>query len=223
MLSYSLDNDSLACIDASNASKGNKRALTALQNNVSGLCFSNPNNLEKLLKGIQIEHIRIDFKNYTNDFPAKWKGFIKGRNATGAFHGLTKNKTPDFMNTIFAKGSTAKEQIDSAFQQGIKNPTNIQFHFEIGSNYFLEIAKIKAFRILWESKKGDPPFIFATTTLANKEEKFAYNNILRTTTECMSSIFGGANAIMINSYNHTFEMVLDGSVHSFPPVCSPIG
>ena len=39
-------------IDASNASEGNKRALTALQNNVSGLCFSNPNNLEKLLEGI---------------------------------------------------------------------------------------------------------------------------------------------------------------------------
>lgn len=193
-------------IDASNASKGNKRALTALQNNVSGLCFSNPNNLEKLLEGIQIEHIRIDFKNYSNDFPAKWKDFTKGRNATGAFHGLTENKTPHFLNTIFAKGSTAKEQIDSAFQQGIENPKNIQFHFEIGSNYFLEIAKMKAFRILWESKKGESPFIFATTTLANKEKDFKYNNILRTTTECMSAIFGGANAIMINSYNHTFEI-----------------
>ena len=46
-------------IDASNATKGNKRALTALQNDVSGLCFSNPNNLEKLLDGIQIEHIKL--------------------------------------------------------------------------------------------------------------------------------------------------------------------
>ena len=70
----------------------------------------------------------------------------------------------------------------------------------------MEIAKLKAFRILWGNKKGKSPFIFATTTLANKEEEFAYNNILRTTTECMSSVFGGANAIMINSYNHTFEM-----------------
>lgn len=198
-------------IDASKANEANKRALTALQNNVSGLCFSNPTNLEKLLEGIQIEHIRIDFKNYTDDFPEVWNNFIKGRNVTGAFHGLTKNKTPDYMNTIFAKGDTAKAQIDSAFQQGLGNPKNIQFHFEIGSNYFLEIAKIKAFRILWESKKGESPFIFATTTLTNKEEKFPYNNILRTTTECMSSIFGGANAIMINSYNHTFEMPTDFS------------
>jgi methylmalonyl-CoA mutase len=68
------------------------------------------------------------------------------------------------------------------------------------------VAKLKAFRILWKSKKGKSPFIFATTTLANKEEEFAYNNILRTTTECMSAIFGGANAIMVNSYNHSFEI-----------------
>ena len=193
-------------IDASHASEGNKRALNALQNDVSGLCFSDPNNLEELLEGIQIEHIRIDFKNYTDDFPLQWKEFIKERKVTGAFHGLTKSKTSDFLNTIFAKGNTAKEQINSAFRQGLENPESIQFHFEIGSNYFLELAKLKAFRILWESKKGKSPFIFATTTLANKEEEFAYNNILRTTTECMSSIFGGANAIMINSYNHTFEI-----------------
>jgi len=193
-------------IDASNAGEGNKRALTALQNDVSGLCFSNPNNLEKLLDGVQIEHIRIDFKDYTDDFPVKWGEFIKGKKVTGAFHGSTKSNTPDFLNTIFPKGNTAKEQIDSAFQQGLTSYEDIQFHFEIGSNYFLELAKLKAFRILWESKKGKSPFIFATTTLANKEEEFAYNNILRTTTECMSAIFGGANAIMVNSYNHSFEM-----------------
>ena len=192
-------------IDASNANEGNRRALTSLQNDVSGLCFSNPNNLERLLEGIQIEYIRINFKNYTNDFPLQWKKFIKGRKVTGAFHGLTKSKTHGFLNTIFAKGDTAKEQIDSAFQQGLENPEDIQFHFEIGNNYFLELAKLKAFRILWENKKGKSPFIFATTTLANKEEEFAYNNILRTTTECMSAIFGGANAIMANSYNHSFE------------------
>ena len=69
----------------------------------------------------------------------------------------------------------------------------------------MEIAKLKAFRILWESKTGSTPFIFTNTTLQNKEENSPYNNILRTTTECMSAIFGGANAIMVNSYNQSFE------------------
>ena len=192
-------------IDATDAKTANQRALNALKNDASGLCFSNPNNLEILLNGISIEYIRIDFTNYSPDFPEKWKNYTNGKTIHGAFHGITESAIPNFNNTILAKGKTAKEQIESAYQQGLENTTNIQFHFEIGGNYFLEIAKLKAFRILWKSKTGQDAFVFASTTKDNKKEEFAYNNILRTTTECMSAIFGGANAIMINSYNHTFE------------------
>ncbi|MDA9808396.1 methylmalonyl-CoA mutase [Flavobacteriales bacterium] len=86
-----------------------------------------------------------------------------------------------------------------------------QFHFEIGSSYFLEIAKIKAFRIIWEQTTRSVPFIFCSSSLKNKEDEFPYNNILRSTTECMSAIFGGADAIMINSYNQSFENSTDFS------------
>jgi len=197
------DWESYQLIDASNPKEGNKRALAALQNDISGLCFSNPSDLATLLKGIEIEHIRIDFKNYTDDFPTQWEEFTKEKKVKGAFHGIENS---NLLSTIFVKGDTIKEEIASAFKQGIDKKGNIQFHFEVGSNYFMELAKLKAFRILWESITGVTPFIFASTTLANKEEEYAYNNILRSTTECMSSIFGGANAIMINSYNHSFEM-----------------
>ena len=197
------DWDSYQLINASNPKDGNKRALEALQNDISGLCFSNPSDLTTLFKGIEIENIRIDFKEYTEGFPLEWEKFTKGKNVKGAFHGLENS---NLLSTIFAKGKTAKEEIASAFKQGIDNGKDLQFHFEVGSDYFLELAKLKAFRILWKNKTGKTPFIFAASTLANKEEEFAYNNILRTTTECMSAIFGGANAIMINSYNHSFEM-----------------
>jgi methylmalonyl-CoA mutase len=195
--------ESYQLIDANNPLEGNKRALAALQNDISGICFSNPSDLTILLQGIEIEHIRIDFKNYTDNFPAQWEKFSKNKKVNGAFHGIENS---NLLSTIFAEGKTAKEQISNAFQQGKKNPNNVQFHFEIDSNYFLEIAKLKAFRVLWENMTGKTPYIFASSTLANKEEEFAYNNILRSTTECMSAIFGGANAIMINSYNHTFEI-----------------
>ena len=135
--------------------------------------------------------------------PAQWEKFSKNKKVNGAFHGIENS---NLLSTIFAEGKTAKEQISNAFQQGKKNPNNVQFHFEIDSNFFLEIAKLKAFRVLWENMTGKTPYIFASSTLANKEEEFAYNNILRSTTESMSAIFGGANAIMINSYNHTFEI-----------------
>ena len=201
--SFPKDWESYQLIDATNPKEGNRRALEALQNDVSGLCFSSPNNLAVLLNEIEIEHIRIDFKNYTDDFPTQWEEFTKGKEVKGAFHGI---ENTNLLSTIFAEGETAKEEIESALKQGISKKDNLQFHFKIGSNYFLELAKLKAFRILWESKTGTTPFIFASTTLENKEKEYAYNNILRSTTECMSAIFGGANAIMINSYNHSFEM-----------------
>ncbi len=132
-------------IDATDAKQANKRALTSLQNNVSGLCFSNPNNLDILLNDIAIEHIRIDFTNYSDEFQKVWQEYAKGKSVQGAFHGITTAVIPNYLDTIFAEGGTSKEQIHNAFNKGVKTEKKVQFHFEIGSNYFLEIAKIKAF------------------------------------------------------------------------------
>ncbi|MBT6650437.1 MAG: methylmalonyl-CoA mutase, partial [Flavobacteriales bacterium] len=129
----------------------------------------------------------------------------------GAFHGKTNVSIPSYLDTIFATGETTKQQILNALEQGIKSNKIHQFHFEIGSSYFLEIAKIKAFRIIWEQTTRSVPFIFCSSSLKNKEDEFPYNNILRSTTECMSAIFGGADAIMINSYNQSFENPTDFS------------
>ena len=197
-------------IDATNAKEANKRALNALQNDVSGLCFSNPNNLEILLKDISIEHIRIDFSNYSENFPLEWEQLTINKNVKGAFHGITKSNIPNYLDTIVTQG-TAKEQIIDALEKGQKASKKVQFHFKIGSDYFLEIAKLKAFRILWKSKTGEDAYLFTSTDTSNKKEESAYNNILRSTTECMSAIFGGANAIMLNAYNSSFEKSTDFS------------
>ena len=191
-------------IDATNTEKANRKALDALQNDVSGICFSNPHNLEMLLNNISIEHIRVDFSNYSKDFQSEWEIYAKNKNVKGAFHEITDTNLPNYLTTISTKG-TAKEQINDALRKGLSTNNNIQFHFKISSNYFLEIAKLKAFRILWKEKTGKDAYIFTSTEISNKTEESPYNNILRTTTECMSAIFGGANAIMINPYNSTFE------------------
>ncbi len=198
-------------IDAKNAKTANKKALTALNNNMTALCFSNPNNLDVLLKDISIENIRIDFKNYKKNFPYEWQKFSHKKKVQGAFHKVENIKINNYLNTIYIKEGTAKQQIESALNQAEKLKDNVQFHFTIGSNFFLEIAKIKAFRILWQFKKKQDPYIFTSTSLSNKEKINQYNNIIRTTTECMSAIFGGANAIMIYPYNEKFEETTDFS------------
>ena len=88
---------------------------------------------------------------------------------------------------------------------------DIHFHFSVGSNYFFEIAKIKAFRLLWQSLLEEYKItnietnIFVVPTTRNKT-LYDYNvNMLRTTSECMSAILGGANTIANISYDSIYQ------------------
>ena len=88
---------------------------------------------------------------------------------------------------------------------------NIHFSFAVGGNYFFEIAKLRAFRILWETLlneygiENSNVHIFTQPSLRNKTI-YDYNvNILRTTSECMSAILGGSNTISNVSYDAIFH------------------
>ena len=66
------------------------------------------------------------------------------------------------------------------------------FVFAIGSNYFFEIAKLRAARILWaRTGKASELLIHARTTLSNKSIYDPYTNLLRATTEALSAVIGG--------------------------------
>ncbi|WP_299006509.1 methylmalonyl-CoA mutase subunit beta [uncultured Tenacibaculum sp.] len=87
---------------------------------------------------------------------------------------------------------------------------NIHFNFSVGSNYFFEIAKLRAFRILWDSLLKEynteaTAHIFTQPSFRNKTI-YDYNvNMLRTTSECMSAILGGANTVANSSYDKIFH------------------
>lgn len=91
---------------------------------------------------------------------------------------------------------------------------NIKFHFGTGSGYFLEIAKIRAARLLWakivnaygpSEAEVTRTHIHALTTDWNKTLYDPYVNMLRTTTEAMSAIIGGANSLTVRPFNASFE------------------
>ncbi len=86
----------------------------------------------------------------------------------------------------------------------------LHFIFSIGTDFFNEIAKLRAFRkliaLLQEQYKTNFNIhIHAQTTLQNKSNLDAYNNMLRTTTEGVSAVLGGCNSLCILPYNETFE------------------
>jgi methylmalonyl-CoA mutase len=86
----------------------------------------------------------------------------------------------------------------------------ITIEVAVGTNYFFEIAKIRALRSLFQALAAEYHFtgdchIIATPTKRNKT-LYDYNvNMLRTTTECMSAILGGANAVANLAYDAIYH------------------
>ena len=86
----------------------------------------------------------------------------------------------------------------------------ITANFSVGSNYFFEIAKIRAFRYLWQILTSEfhiksDLHITATPTKRNKTLYDFNTNMLRTTSECMSAILGGADTIYNQSYDAVYH------------------
>ena len=201
--------ESVQWIDGSDPKKGNQQALEALQNGMTALCFSNPQDLKTLLQDVLIQHIRIDFENYSKESIKEFEDLVQERGLNpedilGAFHGQEiKGNLPNYVyHTVF---------VDDIYQAIEEGQLSSQYVFTIGSDYFKEIAKMRAFFIAFETINKTIPFILAQTTLANKTTEQPYNNLLRTTTESMSAIFGGCDALMIRPYNQSFEEVTDFS------------
>jgi methylmalonyl-CoA mutase len=86
----------------------------------------------------------------------------------------------------------------------------IVFQVSVGTNYFFEIAKLRALRILFntitqEYNHNLDCHLLVTPTKRNKTI-YDYNvNMLRTTTECMSAILGGADAIANLPYDALYH------------------
>ena len=92
--------------------------------------------------------------------------------------------------------------------KSINQPITIEI--AVGTNYFFEIAKLRALRLLFNTLASEynHPFdchIIVTPTKRNKT-LYDYNvNMLRTTTECMSAILGGANSIANLPYDALYH------------------
>jgi len=92
--------------------------------------------------------------------------------------------------------------------------SKMRFSFDTGSNYFMEIAGLRAARLLWAAvaeayKSGDNAsfkmMIHCVTTQWNKTLYDPYVNMLRTQTEAMSASLGGADSITVLPFDSVFR------------------
>ena len=164
---------------------------------------------------------------------------LKGKLETAAFENLKtlieKTRTLKYFRVIgvngkiFANsGSSIVQELAFSLAQGAEYLTqltelglsvdeaasNIKFDFGIGNNYFMEIAKLRAARLLWakivetynpESSNSAKMLIHSETNTYNLTVYDSYVNMLRTQTEAMSAVLGGAHSITVRPFNAIYE------------------
>ena len=128
------------------------------------------------------------------------------------------NAGADIVQELAFAISMGSEYMTQLTERGISTDiaaSKIRFSFGTGSNYFPEIAKLRAARLLWsvvlngfqssdaESMKMD---IHCVTSEWNKTIYDPYVNLLRTQTEAMSAILGGTDSLTVEPFDTVFRV-----------------
>ena len=89
----------------------------------------------------------------------------------------------------------------------------MRFNLGVSPNYFMEIAKFRAARLLWanimatytDNKEACKIHMHAVTSTYNLSVFDAHMNLLRTQTEAMSAALGGVDSMTVTPFNVTYE------------------
>src|SRR5262249_22043382 len=116
-----------------------------------------------------------------------------------------------------------KEYVQTALAKGLdvdEFAGRLSFFFAIGMNFYLEVAKLRAARLLWwRIMKGFNPkkpksMMLRThcqTSGWSLTEQDPYNNVVRTAIEAMAAVFGGTQSLHTNSFDEAIALPSDFS------------
>ncbi len=111
-----------------------------------------------------------------------------------------------------------KEYVKTALAKGLdvdEFAGRLSFFWAIGMNFYLEVAKMRAARLLWwRIMKGfnarNPKSLMLRTHCQTSgwslTEQDPYNNIVRTTIEAMAAVFGGTQSLHTNSFDEAIAL-----------------
>ena len=120
-------------------------------------------------------------------------------------------------------GFALAEGVEKLAQLTEKQPVDvaageIEFVFAVGSNYFFEVAKLRAARMLWaQAVKAFSPsdmgscgmHLHVRTARLNKSVCDPYTNLLRVTTEAMSAAIGGCETLTVEPFGFDDHLALN--------------
>ena len=96
----------------------------------------------------------------------------------------------------------------------------LSFFWAIGMNFYLEIAKMRAARVLWhelmaqfQPRKPESSVLrtHCQTSGASLTEQDPLNNVIRTTIEAMAAVFGGTQSLHTNAYDEALGLPTDNT------------
>jgi methylmalonyl-CoA mutase len=115
------------------------------------------------------------------------------------------------------------EYVRAALAQGLDIDVfagRLSFFFAIGMNFFMEVAKLRAARLLWArimqnfgAKKPGSLMLrtHCQTSGVSLTEKDPYNNIIRTTLEALAAVLGGTQSLHTNALDEAIALPTDFS------------
>jgi methylmalonyl-CoA mutase len=174
--------------------------------------------LQALKMGVEIILFNVDKKVLSKDEAVLLVKDIILDAATVYFENFIESNRSELESVVqdscpytlsIPKGNSIIDELTHALKHGIKQFRGKQalfFHFYTGTNYFFEIAKLRAFRWLWKQvcdHKQQPYalYILSETNLIESSANDEYANMLSNTTEAMSAVLGGCDALIINSHD----------------------
>ncbi len=111
-----------------------------------------------------------------------------------------------------------KEYVKTALAKGLdvdEFAGRLSFFWAIGMNFYLEVAKMRAARLLWhrimsEFKPKNPKSLMLRTHCQTSgwslTEQDPYNNVVRTTIEAMAAVFGGTQSLHTNALDEAIAL-----------------
>jgi methylmalonyl-CoA mutase len=115
------------------------------------------------------------------------------------------------------------EYVKAALKSGMDVDTfapRLSFFFGIGMNFFMDIAMLRAARLLWhrlmsefnpKNPKSSMLRTHCQTSGWSLTEQDPYNNVIRTTLEAMSAVLGGTQSLHTNSFDEAIGLPTDFS------------
>ena len=172
--------------------------------------------MDKILQGKPVDHIMEVMNTYAVPLVNALKDYPNFRCITVNAVNLS-NKGAYCMQELgyaLAWGNEYMQQLTDAGVDATLAAKKIKFNMGISENYFMEIAKFRAGRMLWAEivKQYNPQcdcacqmIVNAITTEYNMTIFDAHVNLLRSQTETMSAALAGVHSIVVTPFDAAYE------------------